>query len=127
MTPIALRSATLGLLVVGAVGALGLMLYAASGLSSFLGGGYLFALWALAPYVLLGFGTTRFWSRPARMAAFVGAAVAVLGALALYVDAIVVHPDAQGGLVFATVPLIQAVIVLATIATAYALHRRATA
>ncbi len=127
MTPIALRSATLGLLAVGATGTLGLLLYAGDGLSSFLSGGYLFALWALAPYVLLGFGTTRFWSRPARMAAAVGAAVAVVGALALYVDAIVVHPDAQGGIVFATVPLIQAVIVLVTIATAYMLHRRAAA
>lgn len=124
MSTIALRALTLGLLAVGAAGTLALLVYAAGGVGDFLQNGLVFALWALAPYVLLGFGTTRFWSRPARLAGLVGAAVIVVGALALYVDAVVVHTDSLGALAFASVPLIQAVIVLATIGTAYALHRR---
>ena len=127
MSPIALRSVTLGLLAAGALGTLGLLVYAAGGVAHFLETGLVFALWALAPYVLLGFGTTRFWSRPARLAGLVGAAVIVVGALALYVNAVVVHTDSLGALAFASVPLMQAVVAAATIGTAYALHRRAAA
>ncbi len=125
MTPIALRSATLGLLVLGAVGTLALLVYAAGGVGHFVETGLVFALWALAPYVLLGFGTTRFWSRPARVAGLVGSAVVVVGALALYVDAVVVNTDSLGALAFAAVPLLQAAVALATIGTAFLLHRRA--
>lgn len=124
MTPIALRSLTLGLLGVGAVLTLALLVYAAGSLSHFAETGLVFALWALAPYVLLGFGTTRFWSRPARVAALVGSAVAVAGALALYVNAVVVNTDPLGALAFAAVPLLQAAVALATIGTAFVLHRR---
>ena len=119
----ALHRITLALLAAGALGTLAALGYAGGG-DLLDAAGLGFVAWALLPYVVLAGGLGRFWSHRARLAGLVGAAVVVLGAAALYADAIWLHPDAQGGLAFVTVPVLQLLLGGATVAAAWWLHRR---
>ena len=91
----------------GALFTLAAMAVAAGGRRPLGGSGLGFAAWALLPYLVLAGGLGRFWSHRARLAGLAGTAVVVLGAAALYADAVWLHPDAQGGLAFVTVPVLQ--------------------
>lgn len=67
-----------------------------------------FLLWAISPLAALAVGAGLF--RRARMASRVfvaGAIVIALAGVFAYVDAALLHPDAQGGLVFLFAPLFQ--------------------
>jgi len=65
-------------------------------------------LWAVSP--LAGLAVAARWFRSPRwtLAVFAvgAAAIGVLGVLA-YIDVAFVHPDAQGGLAFLTIPVVQ--------------------
>ena len=124
MSPTALRRTTLALLAAGALGTLAALAWAGGGGDLLDAAGLGFVAWALLPYVVLAVGLSRFWSARAGAAGLAGAAVVVLGAAALYADAIWLHPDAQGGLAFVTVPVVQLAVVLATVGLAWVLHRR---
>ena len=65
-------------------------------------------LWALSPYagLALGAGVFKRWNVARRVFA-AGAACVGMGGLLVYADVAFVHPDAQGGLAFLTVPLAQ--------------------
>jgi len=49
----------------------------------------------------------------------------VAGALFVYVDAFYVHPDAQSGIAFVTIPLVQLGAALVLLGVAWALDRQA--
>lgn len=120
-------SATLAVLALGALVTLALMLGTAD-LPAFLWSGLFFLLWALAPYVLLAFGLPRVSGAGSRIPGLVGSLVVVSPALALYIDALFVHADAQSALVFVTLPFLQllgAVLVIAVVRWIEARRRRA--
>lgn len=85
-----------------------------------------FLLWAISPLAALAAGAGLF--RHARMASRVyvaGAIVIALAGVFAYVDAALLHPDAQGGLVFLFAPLFQWAAVLC-LGAVCAVMRRAT-
>ncbi|HEX9952473.1 MAG TPA: hypothetical protein VGB53_11935 [Rubricoccaceae bacterium] len=127
MHPNTLRRLTLALLAAGALGTLAALVWAGDGLGTLSGAGLGFAAWALLPYAALAVGLSRFWSARARVAGLVGAGAVVLGAAALYADALWLHPDAQGALAFVFVPVVQLAVVLGTVGLAWVLHRRGAA
>ena len=85
--------------------------FARSGSDWLLLGGFM--LWAVSPLAMLawmagGFDRTRI----AMTLLATGAACIALAGVYAYVDAAVLHPDAQGGLAFVFVPLAQWAVVL---------------
>ena len=79
-------------------------------------GGYLWllflALWAILPYLLLFIMANRVVNfKNKAIFLLIGALIMVGGGMAAYVDAMWLHPDPQGGLVFIAVPLYQWIIV----------------
>ncbi|HEX8298182.1 MAG TPA: hypothetical protein VF594_03405 [Rubricoccaceae bacterium] len=125
MSPTALRRLTLALLATGAIGTLAALVWAGDGLDALSGAGLGFAAWAILPYAALAVGLSHFASARARVAGLAGAAAIVLGAAALYADALWLHPDAQGALAFVFVPVVQLAVVLVTVGLAWVLNRRA--
>ena len=124
MSPSRLPAVTRGLLAAGALGTLAALVYAAGGMDAFRAGALGFVLWALFPYGVLAVALPRFWSARARMAGLAGTAAIVVGALALYADALWLHPDAQGALAFVFVPVVQLAVAAGTPGLAWLLHRR---
>lgn len=80
-------------------------------------------LWAIAPYVALALGARLFrTSGRARLACCIGAIVIGLAGVYAYVDTAFIHPDAQGGLSFIAVPVLQWIAVLGLWAACAAMH-----
>ena len=71
----------------------------------------LMAAWATLPYLVVFFMAK--WAVPVKgkeIAVFIGALILFAGGLAVYVDAMWLHPDPQGGLAFIAVPLYQGIV-----------------
>lgn len=67
-----------------------------------------FLLWAVSPMAMLAWAAGLFGGSGTAMAVFAtGSACIALVGVHAYIDAAVLHPDAQGGLVFVFVPLVQ--------------------
>jgi hypothetical protein len=81
--------------------------YAYKGFSDYLTlFGYM--LWAISPYFMLAIIFHGFRHHPsASLVALVGTVLIVLASAALLIDAIFVHIDAQGGLIFLFLPIPQ--------------------
>ena len=124
MSPTALRRTTLALLAAGALGTLAALAWAGDSADAFSGAGLWFVAWALLPYAALAVGLSRFWSARAGAAGLAGAVAVVLGAAALYADALWLHPSSTGALAFVFVPVVQLAVALVTVGLAWALHRR---
>ncbi|HEX8386962.1 MAG TPA: hypothetical protein VF576_12305 [Rubricoccaceae bacterium] len=126
MTPQTLRLATLALLGLGAVSTFALMVHANGSASDLLsdGAGVGFVLWALLPYAALALGLARFRSRRARAVGLAGALVVAACAVAVYVDTLFVHVDAQGALAFVFVPVLQLAVTLVVVGLAWAVEAR---
>lgn len=69
------------------------------------------AVWATLPYLMILFLVRRTsQGRANKVMVMMGAAIISVGGVALYVDAALLHPDPQGGLVFVAVPCYQWVV-----------------
>ncbi len=67
-----------------------------------------FALWAILPYLMTFFLVKRaFKSQIHKLIVMIGALIISIGGVALYVEAVWLHPDPQGALAFIAVPLYQ--------------------
>ncbi len=88
-----------------------------------------FSLWAWAPYVLLAFAAMRAKSRPFKLGTLAsGVVVTALGSYAYVSTAL--HPsDAQDGIVFFVMPLVQLVLAIGGLGAgkAVARHQQAKA
>ena len=81
------------------------------------------AVWATSPYLMILFLTRKISQAQAiKLADIIGTLIISLGVL-LYVEAVFLHPDPQGGLAFITVPLYQW-LVLALLAGIHFLFRK---
>lgn len=113
-------TATRFLAAVAALSTLAMMVYAARpwgdnyayqslwGYASLL----LLAVWATLPYlVLVIMARSAVHFRTKEILVLMGAVIIAAGGMAAYVDAIWLHPDAQGGLAFIVVPFYQMIIV----------------
>jgi hypothetical protein len=109
-------SATRLIALAAALITLGLLIYAAQpwgGNSAYRGlSGYLgllgFAVWATLPYLMIIFLARKASiSRANNFFVIIGALLISLGGLALYVEALLLHPDAQSALAFVAVPFYQ--------------------
>ena len=98
---------------------LALLIYAAQpwgGNSAYQGmSGYLgllgFAVWVTLPYLMAIFLAKKASASQAKnFVAIIGGLIITLGGVALYVDAVLLHRDAQGGLAFVAVPFYQWII-----------------
>ncbi len=86
-----------------------------------------FALWALSPYVLLGYLLYLFCgTRPSCVVAVTGAGILSICGIAVYIDTVFVHIDAQGALVFVFFPAYQWIAAVILGITCRVLHRRGT-
>lgn len=64
-----------------------------------------FAVWAILPYLMILFLARKACaSRANSLLILLGTLIISLGGVALYIDAVLLHPDPQGGLVFIAVP-----------------------
>ena len=101
-----LRAVALTLVLAGAVGSLGLMLYAGRRNSSrvLL---VLFALWVLSPFIALVFANvvSKRWSALSRATLYSVMLILTLGSLAIYGDVALGPPRQQPAFVFLVVPL----------------------
>ena len=71
-----------------------------------------FAVWVSLPFLMLLFLVRKaFASEANKLIAITGALIIVLGGVALYVDAALLHRDPQGALVFIAVPFYQWIII----------------
>ena len=70
-----------------------------------------FAVWVTLPYLMTIFLAKKASASQAKnFVAIIGGLIISLGGVALYVDAVLLHQDAQGGLAFVAVPFYQWII-----------------
>jgi membrane-bound metal-dependent hydrolase YbcI (DUF457 family) len=103
-------------LLVGAVGSLGLMLYAGrSNTHVLITAGFIF--WVLAPFVLLALAERRSetWAPKTRAALNILTTLVVVGSLAIYAYRAVKPPSTTGAFLFVLVPPVSVVLVLVTL------------
>jgi hypothetical protein len=74
-----------------------------------------FSVWVAAPFVLMLIAVVLAHSTKAQTGVLVTSLLLALAGLLLYWDAMFVHTDAQGGLVFLFIPLYQYIAVVITI------------
>lgn len=81
--------------------------------------------WCVSPYALVALAPGRPWrSTEAALVAFATTVAASGFALYVYIVAFLVHPDAQGGLVFLFIPLWQWIGALLGLGVAWLVERR---
>ena len=114
-----LRRVSYSFLVLGGLGTLALMVYAAQGFRSLLSG---FTVWALIPYAAFAIATRIACTRGSIIAASVASFVGVLFGMFIYVDALFVHISSTNALVFVFIPLYQ--LLAALVVLVFALERR---
>src|SRR5512139_3739041 len=119
-----MRSATIKLLtwlisMLGLAATFGIASYASVGLSwAVSSSGILLFAWAVLPYGLVAMAANLTRSKKGSIAVLVVAAISLLFAGLVYVDAFFIHSDAQSALAFIFVPLVQnavAIIVLGVV------------
>jgi hypothetical protein len=67
-----------------------------------------YMLWAVSPYVMLSLVVYVGRNNPTSITiAFFGSVLIIAGAAAVLIDAVFIHPDAQGALVFLFLPIYQ--------------------
>ncbi len=71
-----------------------------------------FLVWALLPYALLAFASIRSRTKPGNILILIAAVLSAAGNH-LYWEGFYAHPDAQSGILFVVVPLLQLVVTCA--------------
>ena len=71
-----------------------------------------FLVWALLPYALLAFASIRSRTKPGNILILIAAILSAAGNH-LYWEGFYAHPDAQSGILFVVVPLLQLVVACA--------------
>ena len=121
-----LRAAALIAVVAGAVGSVGLMLY--TGRQAPLLLKVLFAIWVLAPFILLAVAhvISKRWPVPTRATLYSVMVALTLGSLAIYTARALKPPKTQGAFVFVLVPPASGLLAAVSVAAAALISRRAT-
>ena len=114
-----LRRVSYSFLVLGGLGTLALMAYAAQNFRSLVSG---FTLWALIPYIAFALAIHIARTRVSLIAACVASLVATFLGVFIYVDGLFVHISSTGALAFVFIPLYQTL--AAVIVLVFALERR---
>jgi hypothetical protein len=114
-----LRRVSYSFLVLGGLGTLGLLIYAAQGFRSLISG---FTVWALIPYAAFAIATRVARTRGSVVAACIASFVAAFFGLFIYVDALFFHISSTSSLVLVFIPLYQ--LLAALVVLVFALERR---
>ena len=86
-----------------------------------------FAVWAILPYLVTIFLARKASASQAKsLLVIIGTLIISLGGVAMYVDAVLLHPDPQGGLVFIAVPCYQWIILGVLTGTYLLLNKKYT-
>jgi hypothetical protein len=100
-----LKVVTYAVLCISTLGVIGFVTYTSGGFDV-LSNGFLFVLWAVSPYILLGTVSFRAMSHRTVLTSSV-LSVLCMASVYMYFDSLFIHPDAQGALVFLFLPLYQ--------------------
>ena len=120
-----LRTAAFGAVFTGAIGSVGLMLYAGRHNHSRLLLA-LFVVWVLSPFVILLFATlvSKRWSVHTRVALYCVALMLTLGSLAIYGDVALGPGRVKAAAVFVLVPPVSWLLIVVVVPAAARISRR---
>lgn len=85
-----------------------------------------FLLWAISPYLFTLFMINRSIHHKVIMILFGVSLIIAIGGIYLLIDAMYLHPDAQGALAFVVIPMYQWGLLLISVLPLYLIHKKIT-